>query len=113
MPPSRTAKKVTPKEQRIAKAIQEIRDGTLKNATIASKHHRVPYYKLVRRLNGQSAVENNSGHNKALSTIQEKALLLYIDRCKELGRPCKQKHIEMAANSLLFASSSLQTVSRS
>src|SRR5436853_4182139 len=59
-------------------------------------------YKLVRQLNGQSTTENNGGHNKALSTIQEKALLLYIDRCEERGRPCKHKHIEIVANSLLL-----------
>lgn len=34
----------------------------------------MPYYRLVRRLNGRLAVEFNGGHNKALSKIQEKAL---------------------------------------
>src|SRR5947199_2293196 len=99
MPPSRSAKKVTPEEQRIARAIKDIQNGTLKNATIASAHHKVPYYKLVRRLNGRLGVEHNGGHNKALSKIQEEALLIYIDRCDQLGRPCKHKHIELASKS--------------
>ena len=112
MPPIR-GKKVTPEEQRIAKAIKEIQDGTLKNASVAAKHHHVPYHKLYHRLHGRPAMETNGGHNKALSAEQEKALLLYIDRCEELGRPCEHKHIELAANSLLRASDSLRLVSRS
>jgi hypothetical protein len=112
MPPIR-GKKVTPEEQRIAKAIKEIQDGTLKNATVAAKHHHVPYHKLYHRLHGRPAMETNGGHNKALSAEQEKALLLYIDRCEEMGRPCEHKHIELAANSILWASDSPQLVSRS
>ena len=43
-------KKVTPEEQRIAKAIKDIKDGTLKNASIAAHHYHVPYSKLYHRL---------------------------------------------------------------
>jgi hypothetical protein len=35
MPPIQ-GKKVTPEEQRIAKAIKDIQDGTLKNITVAA-----------------------------------------------------------------------------
>jgi len=112
MPPIRT-KKVTPEEQRIAKAIREIKDGTLKNVSVAAHHHHVPYHKLYHRFHGRPAMESNGGHNKALSIEQENALLLYIDRCHELGRPCKRRHIELAANSLLWASDSPRTVSKS
>lgn len=110
MPPVRT-KKVTPEEQRIAKAIKAIKDSTVKNASVAARQYYVPYSKLYHRLNGQPAVDSNGGHNKALSVEQEKALLLYIDRCHELRRACKHKHIELAANSLLLASGSTYTVS--
>src|ERR1017187_992001 len=102
MPPIR-GKKVTPEEQRIAKAIKEIQDGTLKNVTVASQHHHVPYHKLYHRFHGRPPLESNGGLNKALSPEQEKALLLYIDRCDEMGRPCEHKHIELAANSILRA----------
>jgi hypothetical protein len=47
------------------------------------------------------SIESNAGHNKALSPEQEKALLLYIDRCDEMGHPCEHKHIKAAANSIL------------
>ena len=97
MPVIRT-KKVTPEERRIAKAIEEIHNGTLKNITVAAQHHCVPYYKLYYRFYGQIALESNGRLNKALSPMQEKALLLYINRCKEIGRPYKHKHIEIAAN---------------
>jgi hypothetical protein len=59
------------------------------------------------------SIESNGGHNRALFVEQENALLLYIDRCKELGCPCQHKHIELGANSLLLASGSLRTVSKS
>ena len=74
MPAIRT-KKVTPEEQRIAKAIREIHDGTLKNVTVAAQHHHVPYHKLYHRFHGRPALESNGGLNKALSAEQEKALL--------------------------------------
>jgi hypothetical protein len=61
--------KVTPKEQRIAKAIEEIYNGTLKNITVAAQHHCVPYYKLYYCFHGRPALELNSGLNKALSPI--------------------------------------------
>jgi hypothetical protein len=104
---------VTSEEQRIAKAIREIRDGTLKNVTVAAQHHHVPYHMLYHRFHDRRAVESNGGLNKALSTEQEKVLLLYIDRCEEIGRPCEHKHIELATNSILRASDSLRLVSRS
>src|ERR1700722_9706803 len=37
----------------------------------------------------------------AVIPTPEKALLLYIDRCDEMERPCQHKHIEAAANSIL------------
>ena len=71
MPLVRT-KKVTPKEQRIAKVIKEIQDGTLKNVTVAAKSHYVPYYKLYYQFHGRLAAETSSGHNKALFVVQRK-----------------------------------------
>ena len=112
MPPIRS-KKVTPEEQRIVKAIKAIKDGTVKNASVAARQYSVPYSKLYHRLNGRPAADSLGGHNKALSVEEEKALLLYIDRCHELGRACKHKHIELGANSLLLASGSIHTVSAS
>jgi Tc5 transposase DNA-binding domain len=112
MPAIRT-KKVTPEEQRIAKAIKEIQDGTLKNVSVAAHHYHVPYHKLYHRFHGRPALETNSGLNKALSVEQENAPLLYINYCEELRRLCEHKHIELAANSILRASDSLQLVSRS
>ena len=100
MPPIR-GKKVTSEEQCIAKAIKEIWDSTLKNVTVAAQHYHVPYHKLYHCFYGRPAIETNSGLNKALSAEQEKALLLYIDWCEEMGHPCEHKHIELAANSIL------------
>jgi hypothetical protein len=112
MPLIRT-KKVTSEEQRIAKAIDDLKDGMHKNAAAAALAWRVPYNKLLRRYQGMPSADSLGGHNKTLNVEQENALLLYIDRCEELGRPCKHRHIEMGANSLLQASGSSQTVSKS
>ena len=111
MPPICT-KKVTAEEKRIATAISEIRDGTLKNVTVAAQKHHVPYHKLYHRFHGRQAADSLGRHNKALSIEQEKALLLYMDCCEQLGQPCDHKHIELAANSLLRASDDMRTVSR-
>jgi hypothetical protein len=111
MPPVR-GKKVTPEEQRIAKAIKDIEDDTHKSTATAARAWHVPYDKLLRRSQGMHSIESNGGQNKALSAEQEKALLLYMDRCEEMGRPCEHKHIEAAANSILQASDSPQLVSR-
>jgi hypothetical protein len=106
-------KKVTPEEQRIAKAIKDVQDGTHRSTTAAVKAWHVPYDKLLRQSQGMRSIESNGGHNKSLSAEQEKALLLYMDQCEEMGRPCEHKHIEVAANSILQASDSPQLVSRS
>ena len=111
--PAVRSKKVTPEEKRITKAIQAIKDGTAKSASVAAREYSVPYSKLYHRLHRRLVADSLGGHNKALSIKQEKALLLYIDRCDELGRPCKHKHIELGANSLLLASGSIHTVSTS
>jgi hypothetical protein len=116
MPPIRSTKpanKVTLEEQRIAKALRELEDGTLKNLAVAARVHHLPYDKLLRWSKGMSSIESNSGHNKALTTKQEQALLLYIDRCEELGRLCKRKHIKIGANTLLALSGSPCHVSKS
>ena len=60
-----------------------------------------------------SLLESNGGLNKALSAKQENALLLYINQCDKLRRPCKHIHIEIRANSLLRASGSSQLVLKS
>ena len=86
MPPIRE-KKITPEEQRIAKEIKEVQDGTLKNITVAAQHHHVPYHKLYHRFHGRPAMKTNGRHNKALFTEQEKALLLYIDGVKRWDVP--------------------------
>jgi hypothetical protein len=111
MPAIRT-KKVTPKEQRIAKTIKEIQDDPLQNVSVAAHYHHVPYHKLYHRFHGRPAIEMNGGLNKALSVEQENALLLYINCCEEFGCLCKHKHIEIAVNSLLRASNSLRLVLR-
>jgi hypothetical protein len=107
------ANKLTPEEQRIAKAIRDIKDGTLKNVSVAAQAWHVPYDKLLRQSQGMPSIGSNGGLNKALSREQENALLLYIDRCNELGRLCKHIHIETGANTLLALSSSSQLVSKS
>src|SRR5277367_4478808 len=110
MPPIR--KKITPEEQRIARAIKALKDGEYTTVAKAHRAYNVPYQKLLLRHQGRLSTNSLGGHNKALNDAQEQALLQYIDRCDELGRPCKHKHIELAANSLLRASGNSNTVSR-
>jgi hypothetical protein len=111
MPPIRT-RKVTPEEKRIATAIREIQDRIIKNVAIAARTYSVLYHKLYHCYNGQPAANILGSQNKALSLEQESAVVLYIDWCEELGRPYKYKHIELAANSLLWASGFSGTVSK-
>jgi hypothetical protein len=56
---------------------------------------------------------SHSGHNKALNEAQEEALLQYIDRCSELGRPTKRQDIINGANSILWNSGTFIQVSHS
>ena len=110
MPPIR--KKITPEEARIAKAIKALQEGQYTTVAKAHRAFNVSYQKLLHRFNGRPSNGTNDGLNKTLNSAQESALLLYIDRCDELGRLVKHKHIELVANSLLRASGSGETVSR-
>ena len=110
MPPIQT--KITPEETRIARAIKGIASGEYKSVAEANWACNVPYSKLYYRNKGWKCNDTNGGLNKALDPAQEEALLLYIDRCDELGRPCKHRHIEMGANSILQASGTSKVVSR-
>jgi hypothetical protein len=47
--PKKPANKVTPEEQRITKAICDIKDSTHKNASVAAQAWYVLYDKLLRR----------------------------------------------------------------
>jgi hypothetical protein len=52
MPPvwgKKGQKKVTPEEQRIAKAIKDVQDGTYRSTLAAANAWHVPYDKLLRR----------------------------------------------------------------
>jgi hypothetical protein len=109
MPPVRT--KSTPEETRIAKAIEALHTGEYKSVSTAHKAFNVPYYKLLGRYrHGRKA--SHGGQNKALDKAQEAALLEYIDRCDQLGRPAKRRHITMAANSILWSSGQFKEVSK-
>jgi len=105
-------KKITPEEQRIDKAIKALKNDEYISVVKAHRAFNVPYQKLLQRYNGRPAADSLGGHNKTLDDAQEQALLQYIDRCSELGRPCKHKHIELAANSILRASGNPNIVSR-
>jgi hypothetical protein len=102
----------TPKEQRIAKAIKALDSGECKSVADANRTYNVPYNKLRYRYQGRPCNNTNGGLNRALNRVQEQALLLYIDQCDELGRPCKHIHIELGANSILRALNSPKTVSQ-
>ena len=99
MPPIRT--KTTLEEQRTAKAIQALLASEYPTVAAAHRAHNVPYHKLLHRFEGRRCKDANGGLNKLLDKAQEDVLLLYIDRCEELGRPCKHRHIKLGANSIL------------
>jgi hypothetical protein len=71
----------------------------------------VPYKKLLGRYKHGSKA-SHGGHNNALDSAQEKALLEYIDRCDQLGWPAKRWHIALATNSILWASGEFKEVSK-
>src|SRR5450432_3727394 len=94
-------KKANPEEARITKAIEALDSGEQKSVRAAHKAFNVPYKKLLGRYkHGTEA--SHGGQNKALDEAQEDALLQYIDRCSESGRPAKQQDIINAANSILW-----------
>src|SRR5450432_2115103 len=102
MPPIRN--KVTPEEGRIVKAMEALKSSECKTVSDAQKAFNIPYKKLLGRFrHGMKA--SHGGQNKALDEAQEQALLEYIDRCDQLGRLSKRRHIALAANSILWSSS--------
>ena len=64
MPPIRT--KITPEEQRIAKAINALNSGECKSVADANRAYNVPYHKLSNRYKGRACNDLNGGLNKAL-----------------------------------------------
>ena len=104
-------KKIISEKQRINKTIKTLKNDEYTSVLKAHRAFNVPYQKLLQRYNGRPAADSLAGHNKTLDDAQEQALLQYIDHCSELGRPCKHKHIELAANSILRASDSPNIVS--
>src|SRR5947209_4715665 len=110
MPPIRT--KANPEEGRIAKAIEALEKGEFTHVTEAHRYFNVPYGKLLHRYQGRKAANSLGGKNKLLNDAQEQAILQYIDRYDQLGRPCDHRHIELAANSVLQASGTLQLTGR-
>jgi hypothetical protein len=87
MPVVRT--KSNPEESRITKAINALVSGEQPSVLAAHKAFNVLYKKLLGRY-AHGTEASHGGQNKALDTAQEEALLQYIDRCSELGRPTKQ-----------------------
>jgi hypothetical protein len=77
MPSTQT--KITPEENRIARAIKALKDGECKTVAEAHRAFSVPYSKLYARNQGRLCNSNNGGLNKSLDSAQEEALLLYID----------------------------------
>ena len=69
MPPIQ--KKITPEEQRIAKAIKAFKDGKYTSVLKAHRAFNVPYQKLLQRYNGRPAADSLNGHNKTLDDTQE------------------------------------------
>ena len=77
--------KITPEEARIAQAIKGIASGEYKSVAEANRACNVLYGKLYYRNKSWKCNDTNRSLNKALDYAQEEALLLYIDRCDELG----------------------------
>jgi hypothetical protein len=110
MPPVRD--KLTLEEARIAKATEVLQNSEYKAVAGAARRYIVPYQRLLQRHHGRPSTNSLSGLNKALDGGQKHALLLYIDRCHQLGQLVKHRMVEIAANSLPQSSNSVITVSR-
>jgi hypothetical protein len=87
MPPVRT--KSSPEEARIVRAVEALDAGEYLSVSAAYKAFNVLYHKLLGRYRHRTKA-SHSGQNKALDKAQEAALLEYIDRCDQLGRPTKR-----------------------
>jgi|GraSoi_2013_40cm_1033754.scaffolds.fasta_scaffold13737_1 hypothetical protein len=99
-------------EEAIENALAAIERGEYDNLAEAARTLDLPYYKLRARSLGRPPSNSRGGSNTTLSEEQDRALCEYINRCIELGRPALPIYIKQAANSILRASGSTQTVSR-
>ena len=73
-------KKITPEEQRIAKAIKALKDGEYISVLKAHRAFNMPYQKLLHRYNGRPAADSLDDHNKVFNDAQEQACLIIIYR---------------------------------
>jgi hypothetical protein len=109
MPPVRA--KSTLEEARIARAIEALDAAEYPSVLAAYKAFNVPYFKLLGRYR-HGRMASHGGQNKALDKAQEAALLEYIDRCHQLGRPVNRRQITRAANSILWSLGNIKEVSK-
>jgi hypothetical protein len=108
----RKAKSNPAEELRITEALQALQNGDCKNFADTLQQFTVLYYKLRSRHLGANTKANNSSYNKTLSDEQEKALILYMQRCRALGRPPTRQYTKTAARALLRLSNSLNTITK-
>jgi hypothetical protein len=72
----------------------------------ATRQFKVPYRRLLRRRQGMPPSNSRGGHNKKLSTVQDTALKEYIFMLYSCGTPANIETTKIAANRLLFYSTS-------
>ena len=88
-------------EQRVQKAIRDVRAGILPNWAVAARKHCINYDLLRARAKGRPTNHIRGGQNKKLASDEEVTLKLYCERCILVGEPPERKHIKAAANSIL------------
>ena len=88
-------------EQRVQKAIRDVRAGILPNWAVAARKHCINYDLLWARAKGRPTNHIRGGRNKKLASDEEVTLKLYCEWCILAGEPPERKHIKAAANSIL------------
>ncbi|KAH9205267.1 hypothetical protein DL95DRAFT_491851 [Leptodontidium sp. 2 PMI_412] len=90
-------------EERMRKAVDDVRNSKFPNITAAARKHCVNYDVLRGRLSGRLPNSSRGGKNKKLNDDEEATLVLYYKRLILYRENPGRKEIEAAANSILRA----------
>ncbi|PVH69795.1 hypothetical protein DL98DRAFT_438275, partial [Cadophora sp. DSE1049] len=90
-------------EERMRKAIEEVRNKRFSSIYAAAKKWCVNYDIMRGRMKGRKPNSSRGGRNKRLDDAEEATLVLYCQRLIKLGDNPGRKDIEAAANSILRA----------
>lgn len=88
-------------ESRIRRALKSIPTGVRPNYIALSKEYRVPYQRLLARSKGRPNLYNRSSYTLKLTTTQNLALIVYLQRLDDLRIAPRTNQVVSTTNSIL------------